>query len=303
MINEKKNSQQKTLSFYYQCTECGSEYEITPEIMVCPICSRKQKNYEPLRGILSVEIAGELPDEFEILDILPVEKKYFPDIPVGDTPLWEPKNIRDELGFTNLFLKDDTLNPTGSLKDRASYLVAGFVRKHNINNIAVASTGNAASSMAGVGASAGISVTIFVPKNAPQAKLIQSLQYGARVIPVDGNYDYAFDISLEYSRITGALSRNTAYNPLTIEGKKTVSLEIFKQLGKAPDFIFVPVGDGVILAGVYKGFLDLKKLGYITDIPIVYGVQSQGSSAICDYFHTGKFTKSYSAETIADSIC
>jgi len=141
--------------------------------------------------------------------------------------------------------------------------VAAFARKFNIREIAVASTGNAASSMAGVGAAAGLNITIFLPETAPKAKMIQSLQYGAKVIPVAGTYDDAFDLSLEYSNKFNVLSRNTAYNPLTIEGKKSAAIEIFQQLRKAPDFVFVPTGDGVILSGIYKGFKDLLKIGLI----------------------------------------
>jgi len=290
--------------FFYKCSECGRQFEITTDLMLCPVCSREQEQDKPLRGILEVDFEiqdKDAPREFNIYDFLPVEAVYFPLIPVGNTPLWRPINLREQLGFPNLFLKDDTLNPTGSLKDRASYLVAAFAKKHGIKDVVIASTGNAASSMAGVGAAQGLNITIFVPVSAPKAKIIQSLQYGARVIPVDGNYDRAYDLSLEYSRITGSLSRNTAYNPLTIEGKKTVSIEVFKQLGKVPDYIFVPVGDGVILGGVYKGFRDLKRLGLADTIPVVYAVQAEGSDAICRALEEGDF-KPINARTIADSI-
>ncbi len=109
-------------------------------------------------------------DAWDPLDLLPVERRFFPPIPVGNTPLWEPRSLRRDLEHPNLFIKDDTLNPTGSLKDRASFLVAAFARKHRIRNVVVASTGNAASSMAGVGAAAGLHVTLFVPKTAPQGQ-------------------------------------------------------------------------------------------------------------------------------------
>jgi len=292
------------VQFFYKCSECGREFEIKPDLMVCPACSKKQEPDKPLRGILEVnfELQDEdNPEKFNVLDFLPVRAEFFPPIPVGNTPLWHPVNLRKILGFSNLFLKDDTLNPTGSLKDRASYLVAAFAKEHGIKDVVIASTGNAASSMAGVGAAQGLNITIFVPVSAPKAKIIQSLQYGARVIPVDGNYDRAYDLSLEYSKITGSLSRNTAYNPLTIEGKKTVSIEIFKQLGRVPDYIFVPVGDGVILGGLYKGFRDLKRLSLADTIPMVYAVQAEGSDAICKALENGSF-EPINARTVADSI-
>ncbi|MGL1893440.1 MAG: threonine synthase [Spirochaetaceae bacterium] len=290
------------MKFSYICSECGKEYEITPDIMLCKKCSLLQKNTEPLRGILEVKLTGIIEGGLDIHELLPVEKKYFPAIPVGNTPLWEPERIRKKTGFNGLFIKDDSLNPTGSLKDRASYLVAAFAIKHKISKIVLASTGNAGSSMSGVGAAAGLKIKLFLPKSAPQAKIIQALQYGAEVVKVDGNYDMAFDLSLEYSKKEGGLNRNTAFNPMTIEGKKTVALEIFKQLQKAPDYLFVPVGDGVIISGIYKGFADLKQLGFIEKVPTVYGVQAEGSSAIYTALKTGNFDNPISSSTIADSI-
>ncbi len=248
---------------------------------------------------------GEPAEPGSFAELLPVEQKYFPKIPVGSTPLWEPENLRRRLGFANLFIKDDTANPTGSLKDRASFLVAAFARKHGIKDVVLASTGNAASSMAGVGAAAGLKVVIFIPAAAPKAKRIQSLQYGARVTLVDGTYDQAFDMSLSYSRTKGGFNRNTAFNPLTIEGKKTVGLEIVQQLQKhgrkVPDNIFVPVGDGVIIAGVYKAFLDLKAMGRIDRIPTIWAAQAEGSSGIARALETGSFEPRPS-KTVADSI-
>jgi threonine synthase len=156
--------------------------------------------------------------------------------------------------------------------------------------------------MAGIGAAAGLNVKIFIPSSAPKAKRVQALQYGAEVVEVDGNYDRAYDLSLEYTKVHQVLSRNTAYNPLTIEGKKTAALEIFKQLGRAPDRVFIPAGDGVILGGVYKGFQDLLQLGFIESMPTIYAVQASGSNAISHAFREGSFRKSYTSHTIADSI-
>jgi threonine synthase len=271
-------------------------------MMVCTHCSRKQDADEPLRGVLEIGIEGKFKKNFDIFDLLPVEKKYFPPIPVGNTPLWAPLNLREKTGFAGLYLKDDSLNPTGSLKDRASFLVAAFAVREKIKDVVVASTGNAASSMAGVGAAAALKIKIFIPASAPQAKRIQALQYGADVVLVDGNYDMAYELSMEYTREHGVLSRNTAYNPLTIEGKKTAALEIFQQLEGVPDYMFIPTGDGVILGGVYKGFKDLLNTGLIDKIPVIYAVQAEGSSAISLAFKEGGFNKSYRSSTIADSI-
>ena len=280
--------------------------------MLCPKCSSTHISGQPLNGVLEVELSGTL-ESNDPLDFLPVERQYFPAIPVGNTPLWHPapevpsENLLKKYGFPDLYLKDDGANPTGSLKDRASFLVAAFARKHGISEVVVASTGNAGSSMAGVGAAAGLKVKLFLPKTAPPAKMIQALQYGADLVLADKNYDQAFSLSLEYSNRHGGMNRNTAYNPMTIEGKKTVSIELFNQLKKAPDHVFVSVGDGVILSGVYKGFRDLLQLGRIEKIPVVHAVQASGSDAICRAMESGSFEGQpeipvRAAKTVADSI-
>jgi threonine synthase len=290
------------MKFSYVCSECGVGYEISPTLMVCPGCAVAQKSDEPVRGILEVALEGKTTADFDVHDLLPVARSCFPAIPVGNTPLWAPERLRQDLGFSGLFIKDDGVNPTFSFKDRASYLVSAFARSFDINEIVLASTGNAGSSMAGIGAAAGQDITIFLPETAPEAKIVQALQYGASVHKVRGNYDLAYDFSLEYSRLKGGLNRNTAYNPMTIEGKKTVSLEVFQQLGEAPDCVFVSTGDGCILAGVLKGFRDLQQLGLITKVPVVYSVQAETSDALFRAQRLGTF-ENRPTSTVADSIC
>jgi threonine synthase len=282
----------------YRCPNCGAEYAIEPGRYLCGPCSSRNAPGQPLGGVLECAFEGE-PEPGSIP--LPVEARYFPPIPVGDTPLWAPERLRSELGFPGLFLKDDTCEPSGSYKDRASFLVAAFARRHGIGEVALASTGNAASSMACVGAAAGLKVTVFLPRSAPIAKRIQVLQYGAELREIDGSYDIAFDACLEYTGRTGVLSRNTAYNPLTIEGKKTSAFETVRALRTAVDHVFVPTGDGVIIAGVIRGFEDLLRMGEIDRMPKVWAAQAEGSSAIARALDSGRFEFRPSG-TIADSI-
>jgi threonine synthase len=290
------------MKWSYRCPSCGAVYAIEPGRYLCDPCSVRNGPGRPLDGVLecvpdSTPPKGSLP--------LPVAEKFFPPIPVGNTPLWRPDRLRDALGLPGLYLKDDAREPSGSFKDRASYLVAAYARSQGIGAIALASTGNAASSMACIGAAAGIHVRVFLPKTAPIAKRIQVLQYGAELVEVDGNYDLAFDTSLEYSARTGTLSRNTAYNPLTIEGKKTVSFEIVRDLARAGEspveHVFVPTGDGVILAGVIRGFEDLLAMGEINAMPTFWAAQANGSSAIARALATGLF-EPVASTTLADSI-
>lgn len=296
------------MNWFYRCHSCAATYAIAPGRYLCDVCSNRQQDKRPLEGVLEAEWEGEpAPDTVP----LPVENEWFPPLPVGSTPLWAPLRLRREFDAPNLWIKDDTCNPSGSFKDRASFLVAAFAAKHGLGEIVLASTGNAASSMAAVGAAAGLRIKVFLPANAPAAKRIQVLQYGAELIPVDGGYDQAYELSLAYSQRTGALSRNTAYNPLTIEGKKTVSFEIVADLIKAgagaPEHVFVPVGDGVILAGVYRGFENLLRLGRLQTMPTVWACQAQGSSAIARAYaapHAANdaFGDPIASSTVADSI-
>jgi len=326
----------KPMQWFYECSDCKARYPLKPGLYLCPACAERlgrktqvEAAARPLTGVLECVWEGEFSGDADEIP-LPVPGNYFPELPVGHTPLWEPERLRTESGFANLYLKDDSCEPSGSFKDRASWLVAAFARQHGIKEIALASTGNAASSMACIGAAAGLDITVFLPKAAPQAKRVQVLQYGAKLKEVDGTYDTALEESLAYSAATGVLSRNTAYNPLTIEGKKTVAFEMVRDLAWAvqhhgvqsshsaaasasaadspaaefiaPDHVFVPVGDGVIIAGVYKGFEDLVKLGRIAKMPVIWACQAEGSSAIARALESGHFKDVVASNTLADSI-
>jgi threonine synthase len=286
------------IHYHYRCSECNATYDFSPNLMLCPLCRQRQKADEPLKGILELKYFGQLD---KLSDLWPVSFAEMKKIPTANTALWKSPRLQEKTGFHNLWLKDDTRNLSSSYKDRASLLVAAVAKQYGIGEIVVASTGNAASSMAAIGAFLGLKITIFLPESAPKAKIVQSLQYGARVIPVAGNYDLAFELSLQYTDKYKLLNRNTAYNPLTIEGKKSAAFEIFHQLGKVPDYCFVPTGDGVILSGIYKGFADLYEYGFSVHLPQIIAVQSNGSAALHHFFQTGVFSP-VKSNTIADSI-
>jgi threonine synthase len=171
--------------------------------------------------------------------------------------------------------------------------------------IGAASTGNAASSLATLAARAQLPCYIFAPDSAPPAKLTQIRVHGARLFLVAGSYDEAFDLCTAASQQLGFYNRNTAINPYLGEGKKTIALEIWEQLGyRAPDVVLVPVGDGCILGGVFKGFRDLYELGLIPALPRIVGVQAAGASPLADAWRAGvEQCQPAAAATIADSIC
>lgn len=305
-----------TDKFHYACSDCGAEYTSAKVMYLCPSCQPENNPNKPPKGVLKTlynyaEIRKLAPSERlfaylqneKFLSLLPLaDLKNWPKLRVGDTPLYVFDHFDSEKLDFELYLKDDSQNPTFSFKDRASAMVSAWARENNINTIIAASTGNAGSSLAGICASQGQQSIIFVPATAPLAKLTQIVMYGAKIVPVDGTYDQAFDLSVKASEMFGFYNRNTAYNPLTIEGKKTVSFELFGDLNRQiPDRIFIPVGDGVIISGVYKGFEDLLKLGIIERMPVIVAVQAAGSSNLTRNINHDRFEASVS-DTIADSI-
>jgi len=222
---------------------------------------------------------------------------------VGGTPLLSAPRLGEKLGLPRLRLKDETRNPSASLKDRAtlSVLLAARERGHKI--VATASTGNAAASLAALSARLDFEAVIFAPKTAPPAKLHQIRAHGARLFLVDGDYDYAYDLCQAAVRKFGWYSRSTGNNPYCAEGKKTVAFEIAEQLEwKSPDFLFVPTGDGSILGSTHKGFRELRELGWIDRLPRLVSVQAEGSSAIVDAWEMGRNILPVKSETLADSI-
>ena len=296
-------------SYIYRCTQCQKQFNRGEVRYLCPQCGAMYTPGIPLPGVLEAvfdyeEVRRRLdPGNPDWTLLSAVEPEHFPAFAVGRTPLTGVERLGKGLGLPHLFVKNDGLNPSGSLKDRASFLVAAEALRLGERRIVAASTGNAASALAAVCAAAGLEALIFVPEKAPKAKLVQMLLFGATVVTVKGSYDDAFRLSLEYTAARGGLNRNTAYHPLTIEGKKTVSLEIFDQLGaKAPDAVVVPVGDGVILGGVHKGFLDLLRLGFIDRVPRLIAVQAERSDAIHRYFTSGPYSDASDPATVADSI-
>lgn len=295
--------------FFWRCTDCRREYGRDAVHTLCPSCGAHYRPGIPLVGVLEAVFDVERvrpkldrarPD-WGLLSA--VEPQFFPSLVVGRTPLVPARRLGESLGVPKLWVKNDGQNPSGSLKDRASFLVVAEALRTGARRVVCASTGNAASALAAVCASAGIEALIFVPEKAPRAKLVQMVLAGARVIPVQGTYDDAFRLSLEFTQKRGGLNRNTGYNPLTIEGKKTVSLEIAEQLGlRAPDAVFVSAGDGVILAGVHKGFADLYRVGLIDQLPRLFAIQAETSDAIHRYVETGVYSDAADPRTVADSI-
>jgi len=296
-----------------RCISCGQTYDPYELDYTCPECGARRGtlevlyDYETIGKTFRSEV--ESADETDVRKyspLLPTENNdLLPPLRIGGTPLYPYHDVSDEIA--ELWVKDDGGNPTASYKDRATAFAIAEARRQGLKTMTCASTGNAASSLAGLAASAGVETVIFVPKSAPEAKIAQLLVYGANVFTVDGSYDQAYDLTTEVAKEYGWYNRSAAMNPYLVEGKKTGALEMADQLNwNPPDKVFVSVGDGSIISGLCKGFKELKRIGVTGHQPKIIGVQAEGADTIAKSFNTFDGTEvkieDQEAHTIADSI-
>ncbi|MGD2098068.1 MAG: threonine synthase [Desulfobacterales bacterium] len=229
-----------------------------------------------------------------------------PPLSIGCTPLFAAQRLSADLGLKRVWVKDDGRQPTASFKDRASAIAIVKAQEKGAPIITTASTGNAAAALSGLCASVQQANVIFVPESAPQAKIAQLLVFGSRVFLVKGSYDDAFELCLQATRTYGWYNRCSGFNPFMIEGKKTAAYEICEQMEwRAPDCIFVSVGDGCIIGGLHKGLKDLLAMRWIDKMPRLMGVQAAGSSYLYTAWKNSEdiLTKGpIHAQTVADSI-
>jgi threonine synthase len=303
----------------YRCSLCGREYAPGEITYTCPEDGGNLDvilDYKQIGKTFSTNDLNSFREAslWRYLPLLPVDDPGCTDTPLrsaGYTPVYKPPALAQQLGMENVWIKDESRNPTASFKDRASAIVLARAKEIDAEIVVTASTGNAGAALAGMAAAAGQKAVIFAPRSAPVAKVAQLLVYNAKVILVDGSYDQAFDLTVQASNEFGWYCRNTGYNPFTAEGKKTAAFEIWEwwsQKFKAKHdlgslSIFVSVGDGNIISGIHKGFKDLHLLGWLQNIPKIFGVQAEGSAAIANSFNAGdEHIVPVVARTIADSI-
>ena len=292
---------------YGKCIRCGKTYEAVPGLTTCTCGGILDivYDYDYIKAHFTKEqLKGRPNTMWRYRELLPVEEDT-PDTPlrVGWSPLYEEPRLAEKIGLGRLWVKDDGQNPTASLKDRASAMAVAKAREAGAQVIACSSTGNAASSLAGNAAAAGLRTYIFVPSRAPKGKVAQLMTFGATVVSVQGSYEDTFELSKAAIDRWGWYNRNAAINPYLSEGKKTVSLEIMEQLDwQVPDYIALSVGDGCTIAGVWKGLKDLYAIGFIDKLPRLISVQAEGCCPVNRAIATGEPWHPMEENTLADSI-
>lgn len=299
-----------------RCVHCARTYSAEDVEYFCPVCGYNDGildvlyDYESVKRELNASPLAENSDLsiWRYLPLLPVnDRTLIPHLQVGWTPLYDAPRLANELDVARCWVKDEGRNPTASFKDRASVIGVVKALEKKATRITCASTGNAASSLAGFSATAGIAATIFVPARAPEAKVAQLLVFGAQVFSVQGTYDQAWELCMQASAEFGWYNRNCAINPYLIEGKKTVSLELAEQFmritpGTFPDWVVVSVGDGCTIGGVWKGLREMHTLGLIPRLPRILGVQADGCKPFLTAWRDKRSLVPCDANTLADSI-
>lgn len=269
-----------------RCVNCSKEYTATADATTCECGGILDViyDYDYIKTVFDKEVLKNREDEtmWRYRELLPIEEDTTPKgLRVGNSPIYESEKVAKMLGIKKLYIKDDGINPTSSLKDRASAMAVTKAIEAGYNTIACSSTGNAASSLAGNAAAAGLKTYIFVPQRAPKGKVAQLMMFGANLTAVKGTYEDTFELSKSAIDKYGWYNRNAAINPYLSEGKKTVALELIEQLNfEAPDYVAISVGDGCTIAGVYKGLYDMYSIGLINKIPRLISVQASGCCPI-----------------------
>jgi threonine synthase len=295
------------------CVKCDRHYAEGEILYTCPHCGPTgildiRYDYDRLaaEGFGPERLAAD-PErtQWRYRDLLPIgDGAEVPPVPVGWTPVFPLPALARSLGVAELWVKDDGRNPTGSFKDRASSVAAVKARELGFDTVCCASTGNAASSLAGFAAQLGLRAFIFVPEAAPEAKVAQLLIFGATVFVVQGTYRDAYELCWRAAEAFGWYNRSAAVNPIPVEGKKTAGLEIAEQLRDAlPDWVSVSVGDGCTVAGIWKGLREMRRFGVVDRLPRLLGTQAEGACPLVEAFERGTETwEVREARTVADSI-
>lgn len=274
-----------------RCRECGKEFQPF-KISVCDEC------FGPLDVVYDYDSIVLRKDAFynrprtvwRYLELLPVsDGSKIVDLGAGYTPLRRCERLSDELGLRKLYVKDDTVNPTGSFKDRPATVAVSKAIEFGAKAVGCASTGNLAAATAAHAAKAGLPCYVFVPARIELSKIAQAASYGATVIAVNGTYDDANRLAAQAVEFYDWALVNINIRSYYVEGSKTLAFETCEQLNwNQPDHVIVPVASGALLCAVCKGFDELRNVDLVGDLNVrVTGAQPHGCSPIVTAFKSG----------------
>jgi threonine synthase len=292
-----------------KCRECGEHYELAPK-HVCEFCFgplEVEYDYDVIAQNISREKIKDGPfNIWRYQDLLPVEGTPRVNLEAGFTPLVRAHNLGKALGIKELYIKNDTANPTWSFKDRVVSVALSRAVEFGFDTAACASTGNLANSVAAHAAHAGMKCFVFIPADLEAGKVMNSLVYKPNVVAVKGNYDEVNRLCSEIAdRNASWAFVNINVRPFYSEGSKTLAYEVAEQLGwRAPDHVVIPIASGSMLTKIHKGFNEWKKLGLIPDKAVrISGAQATGCSPVATAFESGTdFIKPQKPDTIAKSL-
>ncbi len=290
-------------SLKLQCTKCDKKYKLINKLNcecggILEIVGYDYKRVEYNQKPVKV---------WDYKDLLPVnETKNIITLAEGLTPLIRAKNLGSKIGLKNLYIKDETRNPTGSFKDRPTSIAISKALELGIKTVILASSGNAATSAAAYAAKGNLECILCIPEDTPVEKVTQARIYGAQINKIQGNYSNSYKKALEYAIKNEWFNVTSTYlNPYSVEGDKVIAYELFNELEAVPDYILVPIGAGPLLHGVFKGFEELRALGLVESLPKMVGVQSEGCCPIVESYEKNQkevYSWSKTINTLASGI-
>ena len=296
---------------HLECTACGARYPVGRLSGVSPCCGKVlYARYDLARIRTDVDrdrLADRNAGMWRFAELLPVEDPAnIVTLGEGDTPLLQLRNLQNTLGVSNLFLKDEGLNPTGTFKARGMSAAISRGLELGAAGFTVPSAGNAAGAAAAYCARAGLPVKVFMPQDAPDSNKKECLVAGSDLNLVDGLIGDAGRLAVAAAHEQGLFDLSTLKEPYRAEGKKSMGLEVAMQLGwRMPRAIIYPAGGGTGIIGMHKGFLELLELGWIEgDLPRFIAVQAEGCRPVVQAFHDGADTAQPwpDAATVADGL-
>ena len=291
-----------------RCRECHREYPLAA-LNVCEFCFGPVEvtyDYDGIRKNVTRESIQRGPASlWRYKDFLPCDADAAIDIGAGYTPLVRAKNLGKALGLNNLYIKNDTTNPTWSFKDRVVAVAASRARELGYEKLACASTGNLANSVSAHAAAAGMEAVVFIPHDLEQGKVVGSSIYGPTLVKVRGNYDAVNRLCAELAGSYNWAFVNVNVRPYYSEGSKTLAFEVAEQLGwRAPDHCVVPIASGSLFVKIRKGFQEFAKAGLIEEKATrMSGAQATGCSPVAVAWQEGSMNfRPQRPDTIAKSL-